>query len=191
MVRRNALRLALGHLDQPPEEASGRVLVPVLAQHGVEQRSLAINSPIEVTPPPSDLHVGLVDVPGDPGVAAPLRTEQTNDQRGEAEFPRADRLVGDLEPALEPHLGDVAEAELVAEPPEHREEHDVRRVLEIVEGRAGPFIEAPPAGPAAEPLVAERGAARAPGRGRGCTVWTSPQRPLTLPGMRLAEASAP
>ena len=55
----------------------------------------------------------------------------------------------------------------------------------------GPLVEAAPTGPAAEPLVAERGAAFPPGRGRGWTVGTSHQRPLALPGMRLAEPSAP
>ena len=37
LVRGDALRLALGHLDESPEEAPGGVLVPVLAEHGVEE----------------------------------------------------------------------------------------------------------------------------------------------------------
>ena len=97
----------------------------------------------------------------------------------------------DLEAALEEQLSDVAEAQLVAETPEHGEQHDVRWVLQIVEAGAGPLVEPPPAGAAAEPPVAERGAALAPRRCRGCTVWTSHQRPLTVPWMRLAEAGVP
>ena len=80
-------------------------------------------------------------------------------------------------PRSEEQLSDVAEAQLVAETPEYGEQHDVRWVLQIVEGRAGPLVEPPPAGLAAEPPVAERGAALAPRRRRGCTVWTSHQRP--------------
>ena len=53
----------------------------------------------------------------------------------------------------------AAPRQLVAETPAHGEQHDVRWVLLIVEGRAGPLVEAPPAGLAAEPPVAERGAA--------------------------------
>ena len=42
LVRGDALRLALGHLDESPEEAPGGVLVPVLAEHGVEEHPLAV-----------------------------------------------------------------------------------------------------------------------------------------------------
>ncbi len=38
-------------------------------------------------------------------------------------------------------LGDIAEAEFVAEAPEDGQQDDVGGVLEIVEGRAGAFIE--------------------------------------------------
>ncbi len=72
--------------------------------------------------------------------------------------------MGDLEAALEQHLGDVAEAELVAEPPEHREQHDVGRMLELVERRAGALVEDAPAGAASERPVAERRASPPPTR---------------------------
>ena len=102
-----------------------------------------------------------------------------------------DRLVGDLDAALEEPLGAVPEAARIAETPAHGEQHDVGRVLAIVERGAGPLVEATSAGLAAEPPGAERGAALAPRRRRGCTVWTSQQRPLTIPWMRRAEAGLP
>ena len=102
-----------------------------------------------------------------------------------------DRLVRDLEAALEEQRSDVAEAQLGAETPAYGEQHAVRWVLQIVEGRAGPLVEAPPAGLAAEPPGAERGAPLPPRRRRGCTVWTSQQRPLTVPWMRRAETGVP
>ena len=74
-------------------------------------------------------------------------------------LPSADRLVRDLEAALEEQLSDVAEAQLGAQPPEHGEQHDIRRVLEIVDRRAAPLVEVTSACPAVEPRVAERGAA--------------------------------
>ena len=134
LVRGDALRLALGHLDESPEEAPGGVLVPVLAEHGVEEHPLAVDGAVEIAPAPGDLHVGLVQVPGAVGLAAPLRSQLVREQRGEADLPGADRLVADLEAALEEQLSDVAEARLVAETPEHGEQHDVRWVLQIVKG---------------------------------------------------------
>ena len=40
-------------------------------------------------------------------------------------------------------------------PRQHGEQHDVGRVVELVEAGAGPVVEPPPAGAAAEPAVAE------------------------------------
>ena len=67
--------------------------------------------------------------------------------------------------SLEKQFGHIPEAELVPQSPQHREQHDVCRVLEIVEGRAGPFVEAPAARATAKPLVVQRRAMLAPGRG--------------------------
>ena len=187
----DALRLALGHLDESPQEAPGGVLVPVRAAQGVEEHPLAVDGALARAPAPGDLHGGLVQVPGAAGLAAPLRSPLVREPRGEADIPGADRLVRDLEAALEEPLSDVAEAQLGAETPEHGEQHAVRWVLQIVAGGAGPLVEPPPTGPAAEPPGAERGAPLPLRRGRGCTVGTSQQRPLTVPWMRLAEAGVP
>ena len=108
-ISRDALRLALGHVDQAPQEAPGSLLVPVRAAHGVEEHSLAVDGAIERAPAPGDLHVGLVQGPGAAGVAAPLRAPPIREQRGEAALPGADRLVAALEAALEEPLGDVPE----------------------------------------------------------------------------------
>ena len=190
-ISRDALRLALGHVDQAPQEAPGSLLVPVRAAHGVEEHPLAVDGAIERAPAPGDLHVGLVQGPGAAGVAAPLRAPPIREQRGEAALPGADRLVAALEAALEEPLGDVPDAALIAETPAHGEPHAVGRVLEIGERGVGPLVAPPPTGPAAEPPGAERGAPLPLRRGRGCTVWTRQQRPLTIPRMRLAEASEP
>jgi hypothetical protein len=49
--------------------------------------------------------------------------------------------VRHLKATLEQQLGDVTKAELVAQTPQHREQDHVRRVLEIVERRAGALVE--------------------------------------------------
>ncbi len=74
LVRGDALRLALGHLDESPEEAPGGVLVPVLAEHGVEEHPLAVDGAVEIAPAPGDLHVGLVQVVGRQNLRRPSRT---------------------------------------------------------------------------------------------------------------------
>ena len=78
----------------------------------------------------------------------------------------------DLNTALEEHLCHVAETQLVAQTPQHREEHHVGRDLKMVEWRAGSLVEATLARAAVEPPVAERRARLASGRGGGCTVRT-------------------
>ena len=100
-ISRDALQLALGHVDQAPQEAPGSMLVPVRAAHGVEEHSLAVDGAIERAPAPGDLHVGLVQGPGAAGVAAPLRAPPIREQRGEAALPGADRLVAVLKAAME------------------------------------------------------------------------------------------
>ena len=106
-ISRDALRLALGHVDQAPQEAPGSMLVPVRAAQGVEEHPLAVDGALARAPAPGDVHGGLVQVPGAAGLAAPLRSPPIREQRGEAALPGADRLVADLEAAREEPLGAV------------------------------------------------------------------------------------
>ena len=68
-IGRDALRLALGHVNESPQEAPRGVLVAVRAAHGVQEVALAVDGAVERAPAPGDLHVGLVQVPGAAGVA--------------------------------------------------------------------------------------------------------------------------
>lgn len=80
--------------------------------------------------------------------------------------------MGDLEATLEQQLGDVAKAELVAQPPEHGEEHGVGWILQIVERCSGPLVEDPAACLADERAVPQ-GASPSPPAGRsGAAVRT-------------------
>jgi len=63
--------------------------------------------------------------------------------------------VRDLEAALKQQLGDVAEAWLVAQAPQHGEQHDVGGVLQLIERGAGPLVEDSVAGAASGSAVAE------------------------------------
>ena len=51
MVRRDASRFTPADLEQAPQEAARRVLVPVFAQHRVEKFTVPVDGAIEVAPP--------------------------------------------------------------------------------------------------------------------------------------------
>jgi hypothetical protein len=58
--------------------------------------------------------------------------------------------VGEHEAPDQEHLGQITQAQLVAEPPKNHEEHDVGRDLNPVQHRAGSLVVSPPALPAPE-----------------------------------------
>ena len=67
--------------------------------------------------------------PGDPGLLATLGAKILTNQRRKSELPDPDRLVADLEPALQEQLSHIAETELAAQAPENSEQDDVCREL--------------------------------------------------------------
>ena len=147
-----------GDRKRPPEELPRRDHVAALTQAGVDQVALAIDRPVQGAPRPVDLHGGLVRVPRRAGLTVALGAEVLREQRGEACLPVADGLVGEHEAAGQEHLGEVAQAALVPEPPQDDEQDDIGRVLQVVGGRAGPLVADPAAGVAAEGALVERGA---------------------------------
>ncbi len=150
-VRRDTLGLALGHVHQAAQEAPGGMRVALRPPPRIEECSLAIDGPLQVAPAARALHGGLIDGPGDPGAALAIGPERVRPERRAAALPVPDRLVRDCVASLEQERDDGAEAERVPETPQHGEPDDIRRVLEIVERRAGPLVEAPAACPAVEP----------------------------------------
>ena len=71
-IGRDAEGLSFRDLEETPQKAARGVLVAVRAQHRIDQRALAVDRSIEVASAPGDLHVGLIDVPGDARAAARL-----------------------------------------------------------------------------------------------------------------------
>ena len=108
--------------------------------------------------------------------------------RCEPRLPAPNGLVGDVVAPLEQQLGDISEAELATQPPEHREQHDVCRVVELAEVGAGSLVEPPPAGAAAEPAVAELSAVSPWGYRARSTVRTGHGQLLVLVQTRLPRA---
>ncbi len=49
--------------------------------------------------------------------------------------------MSELEAALEKHLRQIAQAQLVAQPPQHNEQDDIGGIFEIVERSSCPLVE--------------------------------------------------
>jgi hypothetical protein len=61
---------------------------------------------------------------------------------------------------LQEHLSQISQAQFIAQPPEHDEEHDIGGIFKKVEGSATPFIENALTGRTAERSIAKRGLLR-------------------------------
>jgi hypothetical protein len=66
------------------------MLVAMFAEHRVDELPIAVDCPVQVAPATGDLHVRLVEVPGDADTAAPLRAQLLAQQSREPELPFAD-----------------------------------------------------------------------------------------------------
>jgi hypothetical protein len=75
-------------------------------------------------------------------------------RRRELAFPLADGLVDEHETTDEEHLGQIAQAEPVAQSPEHHEGDDVARILRPVQEPGAALVALLAAGPAAKPAIA-------------------------------------
>jgi len=60
---------------------------------------------------------------------------------GKARFPVPDCLMGELKAPLQEHLGQIAQTQLVPEPPEDDQEDDISEVFEIVERSSCTLVE--------------------------------------------------
>ena len=89
-------------------------------------------------------------MPAPAGLAGSALAQALGQQRCQLGFPIPHRLVGEHEAADQEHLGQITQAQLVAQPLEDHEEHDVGRDLDPVQRRAGPLVVSPPAIPAPE-----------------------------------------
>ena len=88
---------------------------------------------VKVAPAAGDLHVRLVQIPRPPAATTAVSPKSGADQRREAEFPGADRLVADGVATLEQEFRHVSQPELVAQTAQHGEQDDVRWKLQVVE----------------------------------------------------------
>src|SRR3954447_714085 len=97
---------------------------------------------------------------GPKGSNASLLLISCGQGRRQLGFPLPDRLVAEHDAADSKHLGQVAQAQFVAQAPEHHEGDDIGGVLGPVQQGARALIELLTARAAAEPTIALGGALR-------------------------------
>src|SRR5690349_3061934 len=83
----------------------------------------------------------LVDIPAAADAAASTATEFLSQSRREFRLPIPHRLMAEHDAADQEHLGEIAQAELVAQAPEHHERDDVARILRPVQQAGAALIE--------------------------------------------------
>src|SRR3954452_18077490 len=101
------------------EEGLGRRHIPVLAQHGVHEMAVAVDGPIQVGPPATNLQVRLIHVPAaaaGTALATAALAEFVGQCRRELRLPLAEGLVAEHDAAEEEHLGQVAQGQGMRQP---------------------------------------------------------------------------
>ena len=152
-VGRDPVRDNPGHGSGGTEERFGGGQIAALAEHHVPQSAVAVDGPVQIPPEAVDFDKPLVHVTsfgrcggvdGD-GVPQP--------EPGEFRLPIPHRLMAEHDAADQKHLGEIAQAELVAQAPEHHERDDVARILRPVQQAGAALVELLAALAAAESAI--------------------------------------
>jgi hypothetical protein len=130
-----------GHRFGRSKERFRRFHVACLAQPHIHQRAVTINGTIKIAPAALDLDVGLVDVPTSPDPAFTPLSQTVDQRRGELRLPVSNGFMTELNPAKQEHLGQIAQAELVSQAPEHHENYDIGGILAPVQNSATALVE--------------------------------------------------
>jgi hypothetical protein len=117
------------------------MFVSVFAEHGIKQISFSIYCSIQVTPFATYLDIRLVQIPGMTSNSTTFTMKILTDQRSKSILPDTYRFVTYSKPSLQQKLGNISESELVSQTPEHSKQDNISGELEIVERRAGSFVE--------------------------------------------------
>jgi hypothetical protein len=145
-----------GHGTGRTEERFRARQVSRLAQPHIDQMAVAVDGPIQVAPSAMHLDIRLIDVPALAHDTSAVLAKLIGHPGNKLRFPVPHRLVGKHEAALEEHLSEVPQAQLVTQAPEDNEEHDIGGILQPVVRRPSALVETPATVPASEFAVAER-----------------------------------
>ena len=104
----------------------------MLAEHDVNQGAVAIDRAIEIPPSAPHPDIRLINVPAGANPASASPTQVLGKRRRQFGLPIAHRFMAEDEPAGQEHLGQIPQAQLVTQPPEHHECDDIARILHTV-----------------------------------------------------------
>src|SRR6185437_6884908 len=153
-VRRDSVWRDADNRLSRSKEGLCRSKVAVLTQHHVDQGAVAVNRAIQILPTGVHPDISLIDVPASADFALSSPSEILGQCRRELRLPVAHCLVAEHETADQEHLGQIPQAEFVAEPPEHHEGDDVARVLRPVQQTRAALVKLLRAIEAAETAIA-------------------------------------
>ena len=150
------IRSDAGHRLGRSKECPGSSKVTMLAQHDVNQGAVAIDRAIQIPPSAPHPDIRLINLPAGANPASASPTQVLGKRRRQLGLPIAHRFIAEGEPAGQEHLGQIPQAQLVPQPPEHHECDDIARILRTVEHTDAALVELLAAGPAPVPAVALR-----------------------------------
>jgi hypothetical protein len=175
-VRTALGRIALGQLSCPSVVTRAGIMLAAALADRKNARAAAIprvslsrtstkaaelsDGPIQIAPTALDFDVSLVDASAASRLAAPATPRVLGRCRRERGFPIVNSFVGEHDAADEEHLGQVAQAGLVAQAPERQEGDDVREMLGPVRQAGAALVELLAPGATGEPTVTLGGALR-------------------------------
>ena len=117
--------------------------ISLFAQHRVHQVAIAIDSTIQIAPCSFHADVGFIDVPGSTRLPTPFHTQLICQQWCKARFPLPNRLMGEDKATLHEHLGEIAQAQLVAQPIHNDRQDDIGGVFQKIERRCATLVKSP------------------------------------------------
>src|SRR3954454_13723320 len=176
-IGRDPVRCHPSHRFGRPKERLRCFHVAVFTEQHVDQGPVPVDGAVEIAPAPMHFQVRFIDIPAAAYRAAPAPAQLLGQGRGEFGFPLPDRFIAEHDAAHGEHLGQIAQAQLVAQAPEHHEGDDVGGILGPVQQSVGALVELLAARTAAEPAIALGGALRSLRDGLRAAFYTPHPRP--------------
>jgi len=140
-IGRHPLWCVTNHIDSLLEKAPGCLGNSLLTQPGVNQIAIAIDGAREVAPFSLDVDVGFIDIPGPASLSSSLDSQLVGDEWGKTGLRVSNGLMGELKAALQEHLRQITQTQLIPQPPEHDEQDDIGGIVEKVERRSCTLVE--------------------------------------------------
>src|SRR4051812_8095565 len=159
-IGRDPVRCHPSHRFGRPKERLRGFHVAVLAEQHVDQVPVPVDGAIEIAPPPLHFQVCLIHIPAAAHRAAPAPPQLLGQGRRELGFPLPDRFIAEHDAAHGEHLGQVAQAQLIAQASEHHESDDIGGILGSVQHAAAALVELLAARTTTEPAITLGGALR-------------------------------